>query len=366
MLQIFQNPSQFACPLLSAESTQHKMGSQASALSVAEVTRLRDRFGPLGDVVAHALPMFSLDICALVTEFSQPIAGKCIDSFGSEGMGPGCFNFVYDCAVAKDGSIVVVSGGDGGGKVQVFREDGAFSRLFAAVGFESGQLCEANCIAIDDSTDEVFVTEGQSHHGPQRHRVSVFSLRDYSFLRCWGSQGSANGQFLQPKGIAMHPQSDAVVVADARNHRVQLFSRAGDFVRTWGRKGGGDEEFDLPFGAAVTAAGEVVISEYAGNSIKVWCVVAFGLLLACCVYVSIPDVHDLRTVPAQAHINTRLLRPQLLGAASSLRNPVRACAGVRQQQQSRGGVVAKRQLHQRIWRGRQRRWTAEAAEWRVR
>ncbi len=81
--------------------------------------------------------------------------------------------------------------------------------------------------------------------------------------------GSADGQFQYPFGIAVlarsqdrilarsqdlgHPTRHLLVVTDDGNHRVQVFNIDGSFVRKWGSKGHGDGQFSRPFGVAVLA-----------------------------------------------------------------------------------------------------------------
>ena len=63
---------------------------------------------------------------------------------------------------------------------------------------------------------EVFVTDHNNH------RVQVFRKTDGAFVRSWGAQGAAAGQFSKPSGIAVS-SAGLVYVADSRGHRVQVF-----------------------------------------------------------------------------------------------------------------------------------------------
>jgi len=53
----------------------------------------------------------------------------------------------------------------------------------------------------------------------------------YAQVDSWGGQGAAPGQFDDPNGVAV--TGDRVFVADSRNHRIQVFTRAGAFVDQW-------------------------------------------------------------------------------------------------------------------------------------
>ena len=53
-----------------------------------------------------------------------------------------------------------------------------------------------------------------------------------AFVAAWGSQGSGDGQFLSPTGIAVDDAGN-MYVADAQNKRIQKFSASGAFVAKW-------------------------------------------------------------------------------------------------------------------------------------
>ncbi len=54
----------------------------------------------------------------------------------------------------------------------------------------------------------------------------------YVQQRAWGVQGSAEGRFQSPQGVAV--ANGNVYVADAYNSRIQVFDPLGGFLRTWG------------------------------------------------------------------------------------------------------------------------------------
>jgi DNA-binding beta-propeller fold protein YncE len=84
-----------------------------------------------------------------------------------------------------------------------------------------------------------------------------------TFLTKWGSEGSGDGQFQYPAGIAVDGSGN-VLVADSGNHRIQKFSNTGTFVTTWGSQGAGDGQFYYPRGVAVDASGNIYVAD-SGN-----------------------------------------------------------------------------------------------------
>jgi uncharacterized protein (TIGR03663 family) len=76
----------------------------------------------------------------------------------------------------------------------------------------------------------------------------------------WGSQGKGNGQFQDPRGIAVD-EAGNVYVADSNNHRIQKFDSGGQFLTQWGSEGTGPGQFKEPWGLAVDAAGHVYVAD---------------------------------------------------------------------------------------------------------
>ncbi len=56
---------------------------------------------------------------------------------------------------------------------------------------------------------------------------------DGKFVKCWGSPGSEIGQFARIRAMTMGPDGN-LYLADACNHRIQVFTTDGDFVRCSG------------------------------------------------------------------------------------------------------------------------------------
>jgi uncharacterized protein (TIGR03663 family) len=87
--------------------------------------------------------------------------------------------------------------------------------------------------------------------------------REVTALLTWGSQGKGQGQFQDPRGIAVDA-ADAdghVYVADSGNHRIQKFDSSGQFITQWGSEGDGPGQFKEPWGIAVDAAGHVYVAD---------------------------------------------------------------------------------------------------------
>src|SRR6185295_2249187 len=98
------------------------------------------------------------------------------------------------------------------------------------------------------------------------HRVQKFSSGG-AFISQFGSNGSADGLFANPNGIAC--ANDTVFVADQGNNRIQKFDSNGNFVQKWGAGGTGNGQFSGLAGLAVDATGaNVYTTETVTNRVQ--------------------------------------------------------------------------------------------------
>jgi sugar lactone lactonase YvrE len=76
---------------------------------------------------------------------------------------------------------------------------------------------------------DIFVADG---HGPQSNARIVKFNGDGQFIKAWGKQGAAPGEFDVPHGLAMD-SSGRLFVADRSNNRIQIFDQDGNFLTEW-------------------------------------------------------------------------------------------------------------------------------------
>jgi DNA-binding beta-propeller fold protein YncE len=111
----------------------------------------------------------------------------------------------------------------------------------------------------------VFVAVGcQFLVPPQKAVAQVNQEQPPDFLLQWGSQGSGEGQFDGPAGVAVD-SSGNVYVTDFNNHRIQKFTADGEFLAQWGSQGSGEGQLFFPRGVAVDTSGNVYVAD-PGNS----------------------------------------------------------------------------------------------------
>src|SRR5207249_2415986 len=84
-----------------------------------------------------------------------------------------------------------------------------------------------------------------------------------------GSPGTGNGQFAHPLGVAVGP-SGTIAVADAFNHRIQLFDAAGNFQTKFGSYGSGNGQFNTPQGLAISPNGNIAVVDTGNHRIQLF------------------------------------------------------------------------------------------------
>ncbi len=96
---------------------------------------------------------------------------------------------------------------------------------------------------------------------------SAVSSNPINFTTKWGSEGTADGQFQLPQGIAFD-SSGNVYVADYLNARIQKFDSNGTFITKWGSEGTADGQFDLPSDISLDSSDNVYVADFYNNRIQ--------------------------------------------------------------------------------------------------
>jgi sugar lactone lactonase YvrE len=118
--------------------------------------------------------------------------------------------------------------------------------------------------AVQDSQGNYYVAE----YG-EFDRIQKFSPQG-EFLFQWGGHGDALGQFQRPQNIAIDEQ-DLLWVADACNHRIQVFDATGDepiLVRHWGQEGTQPGQLRYPYDLVFDDEGHIYIAEFGNHRIQ--------------------------------------------------------------------------------------------------
>jgi streptogramin lyase len=156
-------------------------------------------------------------------------------------------------------------------RIQKFDSAGNFMRTWGTEGSGNGQFQAPSGIAVD-ALGHVYVADEVNDD------IQEFSCMG-DFITSWGSAGSSNGQFNSPEGVGVD-SSGYVYVPDYKNDNIQKFDSAGNFMTSWGSEGSGNGQFQHPACAAVDSSENVYVTDVAnyrvqkfgsaGNFIKYW------------------------------------------------------------------------------------------------
>jgi DNA-binding beta-propeller fold protein YncE len=145
--------------------------------------------------------------------------------------------------------------------LRIYTPDGQLLRTLGGTpGKEPGQFGYI-CDALQDSDGFYYVAEFG-----EIDRITKLDAAG-RFVRCWGSSGHEPGQFARARALALGPDGN-LYVADACNHRIQVFTRDGTFVRCWGTQGGELGQLCYPYDLAFNRNGELYVVEYGNHRVQ--------------------------------------------------------------------------------------------------
>lgn len=96
------------------------------------------------------------------------------------------------------------------------------------------------------------------------HNIQRFSLDNYRKLLHYGTRGNQLGQFQHPRGLAIHPTTGHLYVADMKSHRIQVLKETESGlvpVTSFGTKGNGECEFNQPAGLLFNQHDQLVVCD---------------------------------------------------------------------------------------------------------
>ncbi len=117
-------------------------------------------------------------------------------------------------------------------------------------------------IAVDSQRNRLLVTDARDH------KVVVFSL-DGAFQFSFGKRGIEDGEFNYPVALTVNHRGE-IIVGDAMNGRVQIFDAAGKFLRKFGSHGDSPSEFQILKDVAVDSDDNIYITDGKGHHIVIY------------------------------------------------------------------------------------------------
>ena len=185
--------------------------------------------------------------------------GKLIESRtigGTHGRGPEEFGFVTDTVQDSKGNYYVAEYGDYD-RIQKFNSHGEYLFEWGGHGSEPGQFLRPQGLAID-SNDHLWVADASNH------RIQVFDATGDSaqIVKQFGETGSNQGKLNYPYDLFFDKKGH-VFVCEFGNHRIQKFTLDGTSRGTWGSPGRKIGQLHQPWGACINAKGMIhVLDSY--------------------------------------------------------------------------------------------------------
>lgn len=144
---------------------------------------------------------------------------------------------------------------------------------FLIYGSGTGQVGDANDIAVDPVDGSVFVASYSYVNGVDRHKIIKFDA-DGNYVTEFGSFGTGNGQFGGYTTVAVSPVDQAVWVGDGTNQRIQKFTRTNATTYTYSTKVGANGTGNGQFGStenipvAVDSSGNVFAGDRGNDRVQ--------------------------------------------------------------------------------------------------
>ena len=98
-------------------------------------------------------------------------------------------------------------------------------------------LCVNERVAIDGDGN-IIVADYDNH------RIQKFSFTGKFIIKVIGTCGNGPQQFNAPSGIAVHPHTHKIYVADKSNNRIQILNSDLTLYSSFGSKGSNNGEFN--------------------------------------------------------------------------------------------------------------------------
>ena len=161
-------------------------------------------------------------------------------------------------AIHDDGDVYVGCLDD---LIRVFDQRGDLKKVIGSSGTGNGQFKCPSSISIKG--DVMYIADFRNH------RIQKLTVGG-AFLCAFGEKGSGPGQFNGPRSV-LADSKDRLIVLDKGNHRVQVLSQEGNWLSTLdGNDSSSSDIFRDPWGIALDLHGNLHVSAWASNTVKVF------------------------------------------------------------------------------------------------
>jgi len=138
--------------------------------------------------------------------------GDYLTSFGSDGAGKLHFNNPIGITSDDNGRLYIADSGNS--RIQIYTEDGVYIGRLGGTSNLEEDIYRPVAIIVRDS--ELYISDEANH------RISIWDRKSGKYLRSFGQEGSAIGEFTNPHGMTLTSQNE-LIICDFSNHRLQIF-----------------------------------------------------------------------------------------------------------------------------------------------
>ncbi|MCI0458355.1 MAG: hypothetical protein L0Z62_15430 [Gemmataceae bacterium] len=186
--------------------------------------------------------------------------GKLLRTLGGRaGTEPGPFGYVSDALQDGDGHYYVAEFGETQ-RITRLDPNGRYVLSWGAPGTEPGEFARIRALALGPD-GLLYVADACNH------RIQVFT-RQGKLVRLWGKSGSAQGELSYPYDLAFAPDGKYLYVVEYGNGRVQKFTPEGESLGCWGGPGHRPGQFDRPWALAVDSRGRVHVLDSENDRVQ--------------------------------------------------------------------------------------------------
>ncbi|QDU77340.1 NHL repeat protein [Bremerella volcania] len=180
---------------------------------------------------------------------------------GVEGAQPGEFGFVTEAVQDSQGNYYISEYGQHD-RVQKFDPDGNFLFQWGGHGSEPGQFIRPQNMVIDEN-DHIWIADACNH------RIQVFDAtgNEAKLIKIWGEQGSEPGKLGYPYDLVLDGKGHLYVV-EYSNHRVQKFDLEGNSLGTWGSSGHDPGQLNSPWALILDRFGRIHVIDSENHRVQ--------------------------------------------------------------------------------------------------
>ena len=116
---------------------------------------------------------------------------------------------------------------------------------------------------------KIFINVNGEHVGGSPFTLLVKPAFHVKPVLSFGKEGTGDGMFQYPYGVAVNDR-DEIVVVDCWNDRVQIWHSNGNFLRSFGRERQNQGQFSCPVGIAVNKDRNIFVAEQGNHSVQIF------------------------------------------------------------------------------------------------